>query len=158
VARTYAEKDREALQALARRLVILYFGTAVAVAVVIVAASPWVLSLFGPEFLAGQPAFFILVSGLLLNASTGAQSFFLTMTGRERPCMWIHAGCAVLNIALNAAGITLYGIVGAAVATALSLVVLNVWIYRTVRKHLGIDPTIISLRDFLVPSTLPPGN
>jgi len=158
IARTYADRDREALQSLARRLVTLYFGSAVAVALVLVLAAPWVLALFGPKFLAGQPAFFILVGGLLVNASTGAQSFFLTMTGRERPCMWIHARCAVLNIALNTAGIYFYGIIGAAMATAISLVVLNVWIYRTVRKHLGIDPTIISLRDFLVPSTLPPGN
>jgi O-antigen/teichoic acid export membrane protein len=84
------------------------------------------------------------VGGLLVNASTGAQSFFLTMTGRERPCMWIHAGCAVLNIALNAAGITLYGIVGAAVATALSLVVLNVWIHRTVVRELHVIPSILA--------------
>jgi O-antigen/teichoic acid export membrane protein len=144
VARTYADRDREALQVLARRLVILYFGTAVVVAAGIVVASPWVLSLFGPEFLAGQPAFFILVGGLLVNASTGAQSFFLTMTGRERPCMWIHAGCAVLNIALNAVGITLYGIVGAAAATAISLAVLNVWIHRTVVRELHVTPSILA--------------
>ena len=144
VARTYAERDREALQALARKLVILYFGTAVAVALVLVFAAPWILALFGPEFLAGQPAFFVLLGGLLVNASTGAQSFFLTMTGRERPCMWIHAGCAVLNIALNTIGIHFFGIVGAAVATAISLAVLNVWIHRTVVRELHVTPSILA--------------
>jgi O-antigen/teichoic acid export membrane protein len=50
---------------------------------------------------------------------------------------------AQLNVGLVTAGIHLAGVTGAAAGTALSSLGWNLWLYRLVRRHVGIYPSIV---------------
>jgi O-antigen/teichoic acid export membrane protein len=63
------------------------------------------------------------------------------MTGHERIAARILWQTATLNIAMNAVLIPLFGMAGAATASAVSLVVWNAALYRQVRQRLSISST-----------------
>jgi len=50
----------------------------------------------------------------------------------------------LLNLILNAILIPTIGIMGGAIATALTMALWNVWLHQLVVKHLGVQPSIIS--------------
>ena len=51
---------------------------------------------------------------------------------------------AVINIVLNLALIPLLGLTGAAISTALTMIMWNVTMFIYVRNKLGINPTLIT--------------
>lgn len=100
-----------------------------------------VLALLGEGFTAGQLAFAVLVSSQFVNNMTGASGFLLGVTGRQR-YETLNAGVAVIvNVVLNLALIPSYGVLGAAIATAVSLIVLNVLRIAQIRSTLHM-PTL----------------
>lgn len=141
----YAADDRQKLQQLASISVKWMFGGAIVVAVPLILFSELILGLFGPTFRAGTPALMVLIGGQLANAGAGAVAPLLTMTGYQNETAKIYGTCAALNVFLNAIGISLFGILGAALATALSTACWNVGLYRIVSRNLKIDPSIIGV-------------
>jgi len=105
----------------------------------------WYLLLFGAEFTQGQNALTILTIGQLVNAATGSVGLLLNMTGHERYTLMSVGASAVINIIGNALLIPKWGINGAATATTISLVFVNIVKVLWVRKTLGIDSTAFQL-------------
>jgi O-antigen/teichoic acid export membrane protein len=103
-----------------------------------------ILSLFGPAFTAGVPILIVLMIALVFGSAMGPQLYLLNLTGHERSSAYIFGVCAVLNVGLNLAGITLYGAFGAALATATTLIVRNLWIRQRVVALTGIAPSVFS--------------
>lgn len=99
------------------------------------------LGLFGAEFRQGHGALMLLLLGQLVNGLCGSVGLILTMTGHERRAAWIMCWSAVLNAVLNAVLIPMWGMVGAAAATAVTLVIWNVWMLVVVVKSLRLNPT-----------------
>ena len=116
---------------------------AITVALGIVAAGPWILSLFGTEFSAGYTALVILAGGHLVNACAGSVGFLMTMTGHERPAALIMALSVLVNVGLNASLIPIFGIEGAAVATAISFALWNILMFAFVQKRIGVYASAI---------------
>lgn len=145
-ARLHAEGAAARLQALvtASARVILLATLPVAAAFVLAggAIAGWV---FGPEFAAAHVPLAILAAGQLVNAGFGSVGLLLNMTGHETASARGLWQTAALNIVLNAGLIPLYGMVGAAIATGLSVVLWNVLLYRQVRRRLGISPTALGV-------------
>jgi len=112
--------------------VLLFFGDAL-------------LRLFGPGFVAAMPALRWLVVGQLFNAGVGSVGILMVMLGQHRTAALVATGIASLNIALNAVLIPVAGIEGAGMATATSLVTLNLVTLVIVRRRLGIDATVFGL-------------
>jgi O-antigen/teichoic acid export membrane protein len=114
------------------------------------------LSLFGEEFRQGYRTLVILSIGMTLNAAAGAVGVILLMTGYERYAAMGVGGSAVLNIVLNAAFIPYWGAEGAALATAISMIVRNLsqalWIYKKLHIH---STALGSMHWFRRASTLP---
>ena len=98
--------------------------TVLGLAFVLVYASE-LLSIFGPTVPQAQTALMILALGQTINAAVGPTGFLLIMTGYERLQLVNNVVAAILNLGLNLVLIQLYGIIGAAVATAISLSILN---------------------------------
>ncbi|MDQ0339453.1 O-antigen/teichoic acid export membrane protein [Caldalkalibacillus uzonensis] len=98
-----------------------------------------ILSLFGPNFIDGTYALVILAIGQFVTLSTGPVASLLMMTGYGR----FHRNnvllSAFVNLILNLCLIPIYGINGAAVATAISLMVKNVLAVIFVKKELKIN-------------------
>ena len=82
---------------------------------------PLLLHFFDPAYGQGLMAFNILIAGYCLNATLGPSSYLMVMTRHEMTIMWVTFGALFLNVILNLILIPLYGITGAAIATAVSL-------------------------------------
>ena len=135
-ARLYAQKNHQALQhclKLSARGVCTY---AALVGLVLISAGPWILSWFGPEFVAAYPPLVVLVLGQLVNASTGSVGVLLTMTGYQTDVAKVIAIGAMINVVLNSILIPGSGVVGAAIATAISTVFWNICFFTLVWKRL----------------------
>lgn len=113
--------DLDALRALYKKMQgFMLIGTGL-ICVILYLAYPVLLQFFDPAYSAGLMAFNILIAGYFLNAALGPSSYLMVMTRHEVTIMWITFFAVFLNIILNLILIPLYGIAGAAIATAVSL-------------------------------------
>lgn len=103
-----------------------------------------ILRFFGPEFVDAYPAMAILVLGQLVNASAGSVGYLMNLTGHQYQSARVYGWSALINVALNAIGIPFLGITGAAIATAGTMTLWNVWLHRLVVRNLGVYASVIS--------------
>lgn len=144
IAKLYAEEKHNAMKELAKKIAQYVFWPTLLVSIVLIAGSGFILSFFGSEFVEGQTILIILIFGQLANASVGSVGYFMNMTGNQDQSAKVFGISAVLNIFLNILGIYLFGAIGAAVSTSISMVIWNVWLYILARKNLNIDSSIFS--------------
>lgn len=140
----YAQGKQPELQHLVSTIARWIFYPALAVAVGIMLFAEPILGLFGPEFTTAKWAMIVLVIGQLVNVGAGSVGYLLNMTGHHNQCAFVVGCSAILNLDLNWVSIPWLGILGAAVATAISMSLWNVWLNRLVVKHLNIDPSIVA--------------
>lgn len=146
VARLHAAGETERLQQMVTRSARLTLLGALPVVLVLVVFGRSTLDLvFGLEYAAGYAALAILAIGQLINAAMGSVGLLLNMTGHERETARGVAIAVALNAPLNLALIPWLGMDGAALATAISLLVWNLLLWRAVRRHLGLNSTAFSL-------------
>lgn len=96
------------------------------------------LWLFGPEFTAGYPVMFLLACGLVARASMGPAEALLSVLGQQKICAAVMALTVVANIALNFALIPQFGLMGAAGATAVSIMIESALLFWIIKKRLGL--------------------
>lgn len=102
--------------------------------------APVVLRIFGPVYTQGQPAVVILALSMMVAVACGPVDWVLLMAGRSS---WNLVNTAValgLNVGLNLLLIPRLGIVGAAIAWAVSIIVNNVAPLVEVMTFSRIDP------------------
>ncbi len=129
------------LQRVARLTARVGAVTTFAALIVLLIASGLLLRLFGPGFEVARPALLILAAGQLINALAGSVGLLMAMTGHQVESAVVLAVSAGLNVGLNYLLIPRFGLVGAAIATALSTVVWNVALAVRVRRLLGVRST-----------------
>lgn len=83
------------------------------------------LSVFGKEFKAGAVPLVILAVGSLLNAATGQCGPLINMIGRSKVSTINSIAYLVVTIVIDFLLIPRWGVVGAAVASALTLILIN---------------------------------
>lgn len=137
-----ARGDKEALRAFVRDAVHWTFWPSLAAAAALLALGVPLLWLFGPKFVSGYPVMGILVVGFLFRSSMGPAEFLLNMLGEQRLCAVVLATTALLNVALNLALVPVFGLIGAATATSLSLVTAALLNYVVVSRRLEIDVAV----------------
>ena len=91
------------------------------------------LSIFGADFVTGSTGLIILAFASLFNASTGACGSLITMTGHSRLTLANSIINLLSTICLDLLLIPRWGIIGAAVAATLGVVLINT--LRTVQVH-----------------------
>jgi O-antigen/teichoic acid export membrane protein len=128
-------KDAEAVHQVATSWVIagswpLYLSLA--------AFAPLVLTMFGPEFVAGQAALTVLAIAMLLNMATGNVQSVLLMGGKSSWSLLNLGASLTVNLVLNLLLVPRYGISGAAIAWAASIFVDNLASVAEVRFLLGV--------------------
>ena len=94
---------------------------------------------FGSEYAVGTIALVLLSFGQLANAAFGSVGALLNMTGHERDTVRGMLVAMVVNVALNFVLVPVYGINGAAIATAISYLLWNAVLRYFVRKRLCIE-------------------
>lgn len=113
-------------------------------ALVIGVLGKYVLWAFGPDFVVAYPALLVLVGGYIINSFSGASGALLLQTGNHVAAAWIMAICAVVNVLLNYLFIPILGMLGAAIASAITLSAWNIAMVLYARKKLGVDPSIFA--------------
>ncbi|MFM1814862.1 MAG: hypothetical protein RLZ98_1557, partial [Pseudomonadota bacterium] len=103
------------------------------------------LLLFGPQFTVGYPVMLILVLGFVIRGAFGPVEFMLKMLGEQRRCATVLVLAAGANIVLNLTLVPLWGILGAATATALALAGSAIANYLIACRHLRINCAVWSL-------------
>lgn len=98
------------------------------------------LSLFGAEFAAGHVPLLLLAGAQLVNAGTGSVGFALIMSGRTVPYLLGDLALVGMNVVFNVLLIPIWGAVGAAWATSLSIVGVNLLRMILVWRYLGFHP------------------
>ncbi|MEL6815977.1 MAG: flippase [Cyanobacteria bacterium J06598_3] len=145
IASTYANGQMIDLQRLVTKSVRVITGVAFLFAVALIILGNRYLSLFGPEFVLGRRALFVLCIGTFISTALGLSYLVLNMTGHERFTALMSWFTTVLNVVLNAVLIPLWGVEGAALATSSSLVIGSFISLIAVRQKLGIDGSLMGL-------------
>ncbi|MEO1694560.1 MAG: lipopolysaccharide biosynthesis protein [Pseudomonadota bacterium] len=143
-ARHHARDDRQALAAAVRDSVHWTFWPSCACALLILFLGKPILWLFGPEFTAGYPVMMILVVGYLMRAAMGPAEFLLNMAGEQNAGARIYIFAAILNLGLNLVLVPLYGLIGAAIATATATSMTALLCGLAARRKLGLNIAIWS--------------
>jgi O-antigen/teichoic acid export membrane protein len=150
VSKLHAHRNEAALQSLFARATVLSLAGTVVLALPLLLLTVPLLRFFGEEFVATAPVAQILIVGQIFAAATGPQQNLLTMTGHERAAAAITAIGAVMNVAACAIGITFFGVIGAAVATAVTNVAWNtamaIYIYKRVNMTAGLLFAVVEFR------------
>jgi O-antigen/teichoic acid export membrane protein len=126
IASLYAEDDLTALRKYIKYIGVINAAFAIPITLFIIVFSEPLLNLFGAEYTSGMVLLPILAIGQLVNALAGPVMYILNMTGKEKLSQRIMIWMTGLNIILNVVLIPRYGIVGAAIATTISMVTWNV--------------------------------
>jgi len=134
----YTHGQPEKLAAFARETVAWTFWPSLAMAVLVLLLGELMLALFGPEFVAGYPLLFLLCIGVVARSAVGPCESLLTMTGNQNVCAFVYALTLALNIVLSIVLIPLFGLWGAAIATAVSMLFEAAALSFTVYRRLGI--------------------
>jgi O-antigen/teichoic acid export membrane protein len=157
IASAHARDDTVAFHLLYKKAT--WWSTIITVPVyaVLVFNSKFIMGLFGAEFAVGWTALFILAIGQLYNVATGPVGVILKMTGRHNLDLIANSILVLLNFFLNILLIPRYGIIGAAMATFLSMVAVHTLRMYQVYRIYGLHPYSLSycpIIAFVVPASI----
>lgn len=138
--RLYSRGQRPDLVAIYRAVTRWIFTISLLVAVLIAAFRVELLGLFGPEFTAGTAVLVVMLVGQLCNAATGPSGYLLMMTDHQYVVMANEWLFGVANVVLTVVFIQLFGLVGAALASAGVLAVRNLTKLAEVWYFEGMTP------------------
>lgn len=146
-ARLYGQKDLSTLQHEVTHAARLALGLALLASVVLaILSKPVILNFIGEDFSGAIPALLILASGRVLLSTMGPVGNILNMTGNERTTAWLTVAFSLVNAILNAFLIPLYGALGAAWATMVSLFALHITMLWYAHRLVGVDTTAFGWR------------
>ena len=139
--RLYTEGKRADLAAIYTVITRWIFTASLLLGLVAVVFRNPILGLFGPEFTAGSLILSLFVASQLLNAATGPSDYLLMMTDHQYVVMANEWVFGVANVVLNIVFIHLFGLIGAALASAGVLTVRNlvkvseVWYFERLHPY-----------------------
>jgi O-antigen/teichoic acid export membrane protein len=119
------------------------FLPVVALGLFIGATSPWILQLFGESYTEASGFLWLLIGGLIIRSLVGPAESLLTMVGQERACAAAYGLTLLVNVVLNLLLIPQFGLWGAAMATATSMVVEALALWLVVKRRLGFSVFVI---------------
>lgn len=141
IAEYYAKNNHTMLVRMVRLTAWGALALCVPAAIAFVVVGRPLLEVFGEGFGVGYMPMVILAVGQVGNAATGPVGVILTMTGRQRHAAMVSGVLVVSNLGLNAVLVPLYGMNGAAIATATTTILNNVVVMMYVMKYMKINPT-----------------
>lgn len=140
----FAEERHEELQQLASQIAEWIFWPSLLVSLFLAVFGTPVLSLFGSEFAGAKWQLVILLVGQVVSAAAGSVGWLMTLTGHQNQAAWVYGWVALIHVALLAVAVPLLGTTGAALVTAASLSLWNIWLHVLVVRRLDIRPSIVA--------------
>lgn len=109
------------------------------------AFGPTVLAVFGPDFRAGAPLFWLVGAAMMLQLAAGGVQSLLLMSGKSRWQLYNKLSALGLALVLNLALIPLWGLAGAAVAWSAAVLLDTALASWQVRRYLGLKVKLAEL-------------
>ena len=136
----HTRRDMATLGRLYRALTKWILGMTLPLAITLMVDARPLLRIFGRDFEAGWPILMIGTAGQLINCGVGSVGLLLLMSGNQRRLLRVQAAMAAVMTVTCVALIPIWGIVGAAVAAAITNAGTNAWNLFEVRRALGLSP------------------
>jgi O-antigen/teichoic acid export membrane protein len=152
IAGLYSTGDRAMLSRLYKALTKWVFAVTVPLAITVVVFARPILRMFGHTFEAGWPILIIGTIGQLVNCGVGSVALLLFMSGHQRRLLRVQVAMAGVLAVSSIALIPIWGIVGAAVASAITNVGINLWNFLEVRTVLEFSPFSRSFARLALPA------
>ncbi|GEM_PF-1180194 len=121
---------------------------------ILLVLSEEIMGLVSQEYILGSQALVLIALGQVFNSIVGPVGTINSMTGRPRYNLYANLSAIIINIALNMWLIPIMGISGAAIATAVSLLISNVIRLILVYYQLKIHPYSIPFVKVFIPFSL----
>lgn len=109
------------------------------------------MTIFGKGFESGASVVVIGAVGQLLNCAVGSVGYLLLMSGNQTRLIRIQAWNAALMIGLSLLLVPRLGILGAAIASAVTVITTNLWSLAAVFRTLELFPYNASYRKLIPP-------
>ncbi len=139
----FAQNRHHDLQRLVSAIAAWVFWPSLMLSIVLAACAPLVLTLFGPAFGSAEWQLRILLVGQIVNAGAGSVGWLILLSGRQNVAARIYGLVAFVHLVLLAVLTPVFGMVGAAVATTLTMSLWNVWLHAAVVRELNIHPSVV---------------
>lgn len=131
----YFKKDYLGLARNVQKSTKMIFWTSIPIVIIFFIFPKLLLGVFGTSFTPGWIAFLILNIGALVNVMTGSVGVLLQMTGHQKLMQNILLVSIVLEFILNIVLIPVYGVTGAAIASAICAMIKNFGMSAYVKKY-----------------------
>ena len=115
------------------------------IAIILIVFGKHLLSLFGKDtenYSIGYISMIILIFGQIINVAIGSVGYILTMAKLEKCAIISIISSIIINVTLNYLLLPIYGIEGAAISTAFSMIVWNVLMLIFVKTKTDLNPTV----------------
>lgn len=145
IAHYYALQQQSQLQSLITTTSRITFSATILLIAMILIFEPFILNMFGGEYLAAAGSMHILMIAQAINAFAGSVGYLMLMTGRHWAAARVLGGTALLNIGLNLLLLPEMGIEGAAIAKSVAIVGWNAILLWHVRTYLKVDATPLGM-------------
>ncbi len=152
IADLHTREDHAMLGRLYRALTKWILGLTLPLAITVMLYAKPLLRIFGRDFEGGWPILIIGTAGQLVNCGVGSVGLLLLMSGNQRRLLRVQTGMAAVMTVASLALVPIWGIVGAAVAAAITNAGTNAWNLWEVRRTLGFLPFSRSYARLLVPA------
>lgn len=140
----HASGDSQGLARVAQQSTVLMIVAAAPIMLSILIFPEPILALFGRDFANNGQTLMLLTVGQCVNIAAGPVGMLLAMTGRERLLRNVYILFTPINVLLLFALIPFFAVKGAALATTLSMIGVNLVAAYIVRREFGF--TLLSLR------------
>lgn len=137
ITQLYTQQQYSEVQRIAARSSKLIFLLSLPVFIILLFFSKYVMWLYGYEFMKGAACLTILTVGQVVNTVCGPVAQLMNATGYHRQFRNISFFGAIANILINLLLVPAYGITGAAVANAVSMILWNIVGTVYIRKKFG---------------------
>ena len=146
-----AKKEGKLYQSMSRWIFLLSFPVLV---VFVLFPNTVIATLFGSEFLTGSVALMILAIAYFVNIIVGPTAETLISFDKNKTVFWLNLATVTMNILLNITLIPSMGIVGAAVATAVSFIGREAYSFILVRKLINLKVELIPYLKYIFSGVL----
>ena len=144
IAAAHAARDRARMQAIVDTMNVLVLIPAGLVLLVLAGGGRTVLSLFGPEFAGGWVVVLMLVVPRFIDLVLGPASEVLMMTGDQGRVARINIAAGLANLGLNLLLVPAWGAIGAATATAVTMIGWKSVLYVLCRRRIDVQPSLLA--------------
>lgn len=141
--RMYFSGDLEGVQRIVRLVARVSLAAGILSAGILALLAEPALELLGSAFAEGSWALRVLLVGQVVHASTGPVGFLMMTTGHHREAAAIQVASAAAQLALVVSFTAVWGLVGAAIGSALVTGLWNAWLVWRVRERIGIRAFVV---------------